>query len=241
MSGKQSESESCAIEGDEEVKTIDLMSSADAVMSHWQVSQAFMRMARRTKSKEIKAAFMQAEQRIIQNLFVTIAQNQLSEQKKKTEFADSPELMQSPPELSRLVQSFPRTLLSIFMFKKIWDARLLCDRCKRYVKLSELKVFDLCSKHHESVALHCIPALDELKEKLDPTSFIDLYRKYSLMRSEDERGGDGRSEFIFARSIYNEPVHNIATLQELLQCKDITYEENQDKSYIPMVIEEQSE
>ncbi|MGI0079279.1 MAG: hypothetical protein ACRECH_06615 [Nitrososphaerales archaeon] len=240
MSSKQSDAESCAIEGDEQIKTVDLMSNADAVMSHWQVSQAFMRMARRSKTKEIKAAFMQAEQRIIQNLFSTITQTQLSEQKRRAEFADSPELRQSPPELSRLAQSFPRTLLSIFMLKKNWDARLLCDRCKKYVKLSELQVFDLCSKHHESVSLHCIPSLEDLKEKLDPTSLIDLYRKYSLLRSEDDRGGDGRSEFLFARSMYNEPVHNMATLQELLQCKDLTYEERLENSDLTKSIEAQS-
>ncbi len=238
MSSKQSETERSSLEEDEEVKSVDLMSNADAVMSHWQVSQAFMRMARRTKSKEVKAAFIQAEQRIIQNLFNTLTQSQLNEQRKKDEFVDSPELRQSPPELSRLVQNFPRTLLSMFMFKKKWNARLFCDRCKKYAKLSELQVFDLCSKHHECVALHCIPSVSELNDKIDPTSVIDLYRKQALMRSEDDRGGDGRNEFIFARSMYSEPVHNMATIQELVQCNDVSFAEDQRSDGVLKALEE---
>ena len=236
MSAKQSESSSDAIENDAEVKTVDLMSSADSVMSHWQVSQAFMRMARRTKSKEIRAAFIQAEQQIILNLFSSITQNQLSEQKRRSDYADCPELKECPSELSKLVQSFPRILLSLFMFKKNWETRLLCDRCKQYVKLSELRVFDLCSRHHESVALHCTPPIQEIQGKPDPTSVIETYRKYSLMRSEDERGGDSRSEFLFARSIYNEPIHNMPTIQELFQCKDLS-DQAQTDSDAPRAIQ----
>jgi hypothetical protein len=223
VSSKQTEQN--LTESDELVKGVDLMANADAVMSHWQVSQAFMRMARRTKSKEVRAAFMQAEQKIIQNLFSTLAQGQISDQRKRSEYTDSPELRQAPPELQRLAQNFPRTLVSLFMLRKSWEGRLSCDRCKKYIKLTELQIFDLCSKHHECVALHCIPSLEDLKEKFDPTTVIDQYRKNALLRSEDDRGGDGRNEFLFARSMYNEPVHNMGTIQELIQCKDILFPE----------------
>jgi hypothetical protein len=199
-------------EPDSKVKAIDLMTNADSVMSHWQVSQAFMRMARRSKDRGVKTAFLQAEQRIIRELYDFLSKTQIKEQKSESNILESPLLKDKPIELSRLVETFPRTALSIYSLKRTWKVMLLCDACKKHVDLSELKILDLCEMHHETVAIHCAPDLAETLS--EPTSIIGAYRKIALIRSVN--GNNGTNEFLFSLCMQDDPSYNMSGLDGFL-------------------------
>ena len=224
MSSKECEDAASSIK-EEEIKPINLMSSADAVMSHWQVSQAFMRMARRSKKNEIRAAFLQAEQQIIGDLYQSLKDTQLNEKKKESKFSSSLTLRERPSELARLSEYFPLTLLSLYSFGRSWNSKLFCDRCKQFGKLTDLRIFELCAKHHECVALHCVPARDEFQMALDPLSVVDQFRKVAIIRSEDDRNGESKSEYFYDRSMYDDIVHNMSTVAQLVQIRSVTYED----------------
>jgi hypothetical protein len=205
----------------DQIRSINLMPNADAVMSHWQVSQAFMRMARRAKDRRIRGAFLKAEQQVIRDLYTTIVETQLLDNKNRDQAIDSPILRERPFELSRLGECFPRTLLSIYSFGRTWKCKVYCERCKKHVPLSQLKVFDLCTRHHECVAVHCLPTKEDLEIVVDPMNLIDLYRRLAIMRSEDDRTGECRSEIFFDRSLYLDPTHNMSTLAQLVQVRSL--------------------
>ncbi len=224
MSSKEREPEDLTVH-EEEMKPVNLMSSADAVMSHWQVSQAFMRMAKRSKKVEVRAAFLQAEQQIIGDLYKTLKETQLSEKKKESKFAGSITLKERPSELTRLSEYFPLTLLSLYSFGRTWDSKLYCDRCKQFVKLIDLRIFELCAKHHECVALHCVPVRDEFQMSIDPLNVVDQFRKLAIIRSEDDRNGETKSEYFFDRSMYDDIIHNMSTVAQLVQVRSVTYDD----------------
>jgi hypothetical protein len=206
------------------------MSTADAVMSHWQVSQAFMRMAKRSKKNEIKVAFLRAEQQIIQDLYENLTETQLSEKKKANKFSSSSiiNLRERPAELARLAEYFPLTLLSVYSYGRAWNIKLFCDKCKQFVKLTDLRIYELCAKHHECVALHCVPKRDDFQLLLDPLSVVEHFRRIAMIRSEDDdrNGGDeGKLEHFFDRAMYDDVLHNMSTLSQLVQTRSITFEE----------------
>ncbi len=228
MSSKEFGSDSSSNENDE-IKIVNLMASADAVMSHWQVSQAFMRMAKRSKKKEIKAAFLQAEQQIISDLFKALSQSQLNEKRKEGKISASVALRERPAELSRLGEYFPMTLLSLYTYARSWKAKLFCDKCKRFVNLSELRIFELCARHHECVALHCPPTSDKSQLELDPLGFLERFRKCAMMKSEDDKTGEGKNESFFDHSLYEDLTHNMSTIAQLVQMRSVSFnEEEQD-------------
>jgi hypothetical protein len=224
MSSKDNDNDSSQKEIDE-MKIINLMSSADAVMSHWQVSQAFMRMARRSKKKEIKAAFLQAEQQIISDLFKALTQSQLNEKRKDSKLSASAALRERPSELSRLGEYFPLSLLSLYTYARTWNVVLFCDKCRKFVRLTDLRIFELCARHHECVALHCVPVTDQLQASIDPLGMMDRFRKSAMMKSEDDKTGEGKNETFFDHSLYDDLTHNMSTIAQLVQMRSVSFNE----------------
>src|SRR5207245_11749086 len=107
-------------------------------------------------------------------------------------------------------------------FGRTWNCKLFCDKCKEFVKLADLKIFELCSKHHECVALHCTPAKDDLQPSLDPLNVVEQFRTIALIRSEDAKNGESKREYFFGHSMYDDVVHNMSTITELDQTKSVT-------------------
>jgi hypothetical protein len=212
----------------EEFKTADLMANADAVMSHWQVSQAFMRMAKRSKKREIKGAFLEAEQQIITNLYNIISESQLSTRRQENKSLQSPILKERPHELARLAECFPRSLLSIYLHSRVWNVQLLCHKCQKHVNIAQLRIYDLCSKHHECVALHCTPMGEEVGKHAEPVEMIELYRRYALLRSEADWTGDRSNETLFIHTMYDDPSYNRSTIETLVENRSIVFDSRID-------------
>ncbi|HZW56897.1 MAG TPA: hypothetical protein VFF30_11460 [Nitrososphaerales archaeon] len=221
----QSEDENRSDNVEEHLKSIDLMSNADAVMSHWQVSQAFMRMAKRAKKKEIRGAFLEAEQRIITNLFQMLSESQLNTRRQDSKAIHSPILKDRPHEIARLAECFPRSVASIFLHSRSWNARLVCHKCQKYVALSELTILDLCAKHHECVAVHCKPGADEIQKLPDPVSIIESYKRYAIMRSETDWSGERNHETLFIHTMYDDPSYNRSTIETLVDNRSLVFDE----------------
>lgn len=211
---------------EEHLKSIDLMSNADAVMSHWQVSQAFMRMAKRSKRKEIRGAFLEAEQRIITNLFQMLSESQLNNRRQDSKAIHSPVLKDRPHGIARLAECFPRSVTSIFLHSRSWNARLVCHKCQKHVPLGELTILDLCAKHHECVAVHCRPSAEELQKTPDPVSVIESYKRYAIMRSETDWTGERNHETLFIHTMYDDPSYNRSTIETLVDNRSLLYADN---------------
>ncbi len=121
------------------------------------------------------------------------------------------------------------TLLSLYTYARSWKAKLFCDKCKRFVNLSDLRIFELCARHHECVALHCPPTSEKSQLELDPLGFLERFRKCAMMKSEDDKTGEGKNESFFDHSLYEDLAHNMSTIAQLVQMRSVSFnEEEQD-------------